>query len=154
MLNSELLAPSKIPETNQNRKHESGDAPRPMDGVIGMDNLGNGTPGGMGTILGSVGMERLQSSRRRLPGKSIISSRPGDGGEPCLSKTVPQYPAIPKAAGIHGTVVLASHDIQKWFDRESQGDQWSTYAPTSSDRCGPYSGGISLIYSMEIRSEK
>ena len=102
MLSSELLAPSKIPK--QIKIVNEAAAPPSMDGVIGMDNLGSGTPGGMGTILGSVGMSTATVVKPETPRKLSVPSRLMAGN--LLVKTVPQYPAIPRAAGIHGTVVL------------------------------------------------
>ena len=102
MLNSELLAPSKIPK--QIKIVNEAAAPPSMDGVFGMENMGNGTPGGMGIILGGAGMGKAPVVKAEVPRKVSVSGGVIAGN--LVVKTVPQYPAIPKAAGVHGTVVL------------------------------------------------
>jgi protein TonB len=102
MLNSELLAPNKIPK--QIKVVNEAAAPPSMDGVIGMENMGSGTPGGMGTILGSVDMGTATVVKPETTRKVSVSS--GVMAWNLVVKTMPQYPAIPKAAGIQGTVVL------------------------------------------------
>ena len=102
MLNSELLAPSRIPK--QIKVVNEAAAPPSMNGVIGMENMGSDSPGGIGTIIGSVGMGTGRVVKPEIPGKVTVSSRVIAGN--LVVKTIPQYPAIPKAAGIHGTVVL------------------------------------------------
>jgi protein TonB len=102
MLNSELLAPSRIPK--QVKAVSESAAPPSMDGVTGMENMGSGTPGGMGTIIGSVGMGTATVVKPEPARKLSVSSGVMAGN--LVVKTMPQYPAIPKAAGIHGTVVL------------------------------------------------
>jgi protein TonB len=74
-----------------------------MAGVAGMEGMGGGTPGGvMGGILGGIGAGPVVKSAP--PKKLSISSGVMAGN--LLEKTVPQYPAIAKAARIQGTVVL------------------------------------------------
>jgi periplasmic protein TonB len=102
MLNSELLAPSRIPK--QIKTVNEAAVPPSMDGVIGMENMGSDTPSGIGIIIGSVGMGTARVVKPEIPGKVTVSSRVIAGN--LVVKTMPQYPAIPKAAGIHGTVVL------------------------------------------------
>jgi protein TonB len=75
-----------------------------MAGVSGMEGMGGGTPGGvMGGILGGIG-SGPPIVKAAAPKKLSISSGVMQGN--LLQKTVPQYPAIAKAARIQGTVVL------------------------------------------------
>jgi len=101
MLNNQLQAPSKIPKDIKQIKESS--APPAMAGVSGMEGMGGGTPGGvMGGILGGIGSGPV--IKAAPPKKLSISSGVMAGN--LLQKTVPQYPAIAKAARIQGTVVL------------------------------------------------
>jgi periplasmic protein TonB len=102
MLNSELLAPNKIPK--QIKIVNEAAVPPLTDGVVGMESMGNGTPGGMGIILGGAGMGKAPVVKAEVPRKVSVSGGVIAGN--LVVKTVPQYPAIPKAAGIQGTVVL------------------------------------------------
>ena len=102
MLNNQLQAPSKIPKDIKQIKESS--APPAMAGVSGMEGMGGGTPGGvMGGILGGIGSGPA-IVKAAPPKKLSISSGVMAGN--LLQKTVPQYPAIAKAARIQGTVVL------------------------------------------------
>src|SRR6202007_2848974 len=60
--------------------------------------------GGIGTIIDSVGTGRLAVVKPRAPTNLNVSSGVMAGN--LLTKTFPQYPAIPKTAHIQGTVVL------------------------------------------------
>jgi protein TonB len=101
MLNNELQAPSKIPHDIKQIKESS--APPAMAGVSGMEGMGGGSAGGvMGGILGGIGTG--PAVKAAPPKKLSISSGVMAGN--LLDKTVPQYPAIAKAARIQGTVVL------------------------------------------------
>jgi protein TonB len=101
MLDNQLQAPSKIPKDIKQIKESA--APPAMAGVSGMEGMGGGTPGGvMGGILGGVGSGPVVKAAP--PKKLSISSGVMAGN--LLDKTVPQYPAIAKAARIQGTVVL------------------------------------------------
>ena len=101
MLDNQLQAPSKIPKEIKQIKESS--APPSMAGVSGMEGMGGGTPGGvMGGILGGIGAG--PTVKAAAPKKLSISSGVMQGN--LLEKTVPQYPAIAKAARIQGTVVL------------------------------------------------
>ena len=76
-----------------------------MAGVAGMSGMGSGSgvPGGvMGGILGGIGTG--PAVKAAAPKKLSISSGVMAGN--LLDKTMPQYPAIAKAARIQGTVVL------------------------------------------------
>jgi periplasmic protein TonB len=102
MLNQQLQAPSRIPKQIQMLK-EAAVAPS-MDGVIGAERLADGTPGGLGTVLGSLGTESARVVKQASPRSLNISSGVMAGN--LIEKTAPQYPAIAKAARIQGTVVL------------------------------------------------
>ena len=101
MLNNQLQAPSKIPKDIKQIKESA--APPSMAGVAGMEGMGGGTAGGvMGGILGGLGTGPVVKAAP--PKKLSISSGVMAGN--LLDKTIPQYPAIAKAARIQGTVVL------------------------------------------------
>jgi periplasmic protein TonB len=66
--------------------------------------LDSGIPGGIGNVIDSVGTGRPAVVKPRAPTSLKVSSGVMAGN--LLAKTLPQYPAIPKSAGIQGTVVL------------------------------------------------
>jgi periplasmic protein TonB len=101
MLSDELQAPSRIPK--EIRPMNEAAIPPTMVGVKGMEGLGGGTPGGVGTIIDSI-RTGPATVKAETPQKLTISSGVMFGN--LLEKTVPQYPAIAKAARIQGTVVL------------------------------------------------
>jgi protein TonB len=102
MIENQLQAPSKIPKEIKQIKESA--APPSMAGVSGMEGMGGGTAGGvMGGILGGIGTGPA-IVKAAPPKKLSISSGVMAGN--LLDKTVPQYPAIAKAARIQGTVVL------------------------------------------------
>jgi periplasmic protein TonB len=101
MLNSALVAPSRIPKQIKTVNEA---APPSMVGVVGMENMGGDTPGGIGTIIGSVGTATATVVKPETPRKLSVPSRLMAGN--LVVKTMPQYPAIPKAVGIQGTVVV------------------------------------------------
>ena len=100
-LTKELQAPSKIPKESKLVKESA--IPPSMDGVKGIEGLENGTPGGMSTIIDGIGNGPPRVIRQAHRSLSI-SSGVMDGN--LLDKTVPQYPAIARAARIQGIVVL------------------------------------------------
>jgi protein TonB len=99
MLSNELQAPSRIPKAitliNESRLP-------PSLGVQGIEGLTNGSPDGVG-VLSSMGIPP-PIAVRPIAKKVVISSGVMAGN--LLQKTMPQYPAIAKAAGIKGTVIL------------------------------------------------
>jgi protein TonB len=100
-LSKELQAPSKIPKESQLVKESA--IPPSMDGVKGLEGLENGTPGGMSTIMDGIGTgppRVVKKASRSL----TISSGVMLGN--LLDNTMPQYPAIARAARIQGVVVL------------------------------------------------
>jgi protein TonB len=102
VLNGQLQAPSKIPREIQMMKEAA--ATPSMDGVRGVEGLADGTPGGLGTVIGNLGTEPARIVKPMRPRSLNVSSGVADGN--LLEKTMPQYPAIARAARIQGTVVL------------------------------------------------
>jgi periplasmic protein TonB len=102
LLSTELQVPSRIPK----EATQANDAAIPQStmGVQDMEGLSSGIPGGIGTIIDSVGTERPAVVKPRAPISLKVSF--GVMAGYLLAKTLPQYPAIPKAAHIQGTVVL------------------------------------------------
>ena len=103
IVDSELQAPSKIP--GHIKRVTESDLPQPsMDGVIGMEDMANGTPG---SAMNGV-FSGLPTSHAAVigapPPKVNLSS--GVMAGYLVDKVAPQYPAISKAARIQGTVVL------------------------------------------------
>jgi protein TonB len=102
MLSNELQPPSRIPKEIK-QVNESA-IPPSMLGVVGVEDLNGDKPGGISTIIDSVGTGPAKVVKQEVPTKLSISSGVMVGN--LLEKTVPQYPAIAKAARIQGTVVL------------------------------------------------
>jgi protein TonB len=102
MLNNQLTAPTKIPKEIKMVKEEA--APSTA-GVAGMEGMAGGSGGGvLGGVLGGVGNGPAPVVKAAAPKKIAVSSGVMQGN--LLVKTMPQYPAIAKAARIQGTVVL------------------------------------------------
>jgi protein TonB len=99
---SEFRAPSRISERIK-QVDEAAELPL-MIGVRGMEGLSNGIPGGIGSIINDAGTRQPTVVRAKAPSSLGVSS--GVMAGYLLTKTMPQYPAIPKAAHIQGTVVL------------------------------------------------
>jgi periplasmic protein TonB len=102
MLSNKLQAPSRIPK--EIKQVNEAATPPSMVGVRGMEGLSSGMPGSMSAIIDSVGTGPAMVVKREVPTKLSISSRLMVGN--LLEKTMPQYPAIAKAAGVQGVVVL------------------------------------------------
>jgi periplasmic protein TonB len=100
-LTNELRAPSRIPK--EIKQVNEAATPPLMLGVQGMEGLSSSMPGGMNGIIDGIGsgQPRIVKQVRKTLG---ISSGVMAGN--LLEKSVPQYPAIAKAARIQGTVVL------------------------------------------------
>jgi periplasmic protein TonB len=101
MLMSEFRATSRIPKVKQ---VDEAAMPQPMIGVQGMEGLSNGIPGGIGSIINDAGTRQATVVRPKAPNSLSVSS--GVMAGYLLTKTLPQYPAIPRTARIQGTVVL------------------------------------------------
>jgi protein TonB len=74
-----------------------------MDGVKGLEGPENGAPGSMGAIIDGIGTGP-PTVIKQAPKTLSISSGVMAGS--LLDKTLPQYPAIARAARIQGVVVL------------------------------------------------
>jgi periplasmic protein TonB len=74
-----------------------------MDDVKGVEGLENGTPGGMSTIMDGIGTGTPRVVKRASRSLTISS---GVMLGNLLDNTMPQYPAIARAARIQGVVVL------------------------------------------------
>jgi len=101
MLMSEFRAPSRIPEIKQ---VDEAAMPQPMMGVQGMEGLSSGIPGGIGSLINDMGTRQPTVVRPKAPNSLSVSSGVMAGN--LLAKTLPQYPAIARAARIQGIVVL------------------------------------------------
>jgi len=102
MLSRKLEAPSRIPkETSQVNEAA---IPESILAVADVEALSSRIPGGIGNIIDSVGTGRTAVVKPPAPISLKVSSGMMAGN--LLVKTLPQYPAIPKAAHIQGTVVL------------------------------------------------
>src|SRR5580704_17469187 len=102
MLSDKVQAPSRIPKEIK-QVNEAALPPSMLD-VIGVEGLTRGTPGGIGAIIDSVGTGPAVVVKREVPTKLSISSGVMVGN--LLEKTMPQYPAVARVAGIQGVVVL------------------------------------------------
>ena len=100
-LMSEFRAPSRIP-TAIKQVNEA--AIPPSMGVQGMEGLSSVIPGGIGSVINDMGTRQPTVARPKAPDSLKVSWGVMAGN--LLVKTLPQYPAIPKAARIQGTVVL------------------------------------------------
>jgi periplasmic protein TonB len=100
-LSKELQAPSKIPK--EIKLVQESAIPPSMDGVKGIEGLENGTPGGMSTIMDGIGTGTPRTVKKASRSLTISS---GVMLGNLLDNTMPQYPAIARAARIQGVVVL------------------------------------------------
>ena len=99
MVSTELLAPSRIPKAAKVVQESS--LPPSMEGVEG---LSSGPPAGLSTVIGGTGTGPAIVVKALPPKIVPLPSRLMAGN--LLEKTVPQYPAIAKAARVQGVVVL------------------------------------------------
>jgi protein TonB len=100
-LTSELRAPSRMPEK---LKQANEAAIPPIMGVRGMEGLSSGIPGGIESIINDARTRQATVVRPNAPNSLSVSW--GVMAGYLLTKTLPQYPAIARAARIQGTVVL------------------------------------------------
>jgi protein TonB len=102
LLSTELQAPSTIPkETGQVKEAAISQS---IMSLTDVRDLSSGIPGGIGAIIDSVGTGRPVVVKPKAPTSLNVSSGVMAGN--LLAKTLPQYPAIAKAAHIQGVVVL------------------------------------------------
>lgn len=102
LLSKELQAPSKIPR--ETRQLNEAAMPPSILGMADMEALSSRIPGGVGALIDSVGTGRPAVVKPRAPISLNVSSGVMAGN--LLAKTLPQYPAIARAAHIQGIVVL------------------------------------------------
>ena len=101
MMNNQLVAPTKIPKDIKVVADKEA-PPSQGFGVAGMEGLGGSSTGVIGSVFGSGNSG--PKVKAEAPKKVNISGGVAQGM--LLSKTVPLYPAIAKAARVSGTVVL------------------------------------------------
>ena len=102
ILSMEFHAPSRILKQIE-QVNESAVPPSMLDD-IGVQGANDGPPGSISDIIGSVGNGPAKVVKQEPPTKLRVSSSLMIGN--LLDKTVPQYPAIARAARIQGVVVL------------------------------------------------
>ena len=102
LLDNRIQAPSKIPKDIKVDK-ELASSPPTMSGVIGGEEMADGTRGGLlNDLFSGTGRAMVKP-----PAPRTVSISSGVmAGYLLDNKTVPQYPAIARAARIQGTVVL------------------------------------------------
>jgi protein TonB len=103
-LENQIQAPSRIPKDIKLDK-EAASSPPSMIAVIGAEGMSDGTRGGsLNDLFSGVGTRPIIAGE--TPTKKKLSVSSGVMAGNLLDKTVPQYPAIARAARIQGTVVL------------------------------------------------
>jgi periplasmic protein TonB len=102
LLSKELQVPSTIPK--ETRQLNEAAIPQSVVSLTDMGDLSSGIPGGIGAIIDSVGTGQPARVKQKAPISLNVPSGVIAGN--LLAKTVPQYPAIAKAAHIQGVVVL------------------------------------------------
>jgi protein TonB len=101
MLSTELRQRSRISTTI---KQVNEAVMPPSMSAPNLEDLSNGIPGGIGSIINDAGMRPPTVVRPKAPNSLGVSSGVMAGN--LLVKTLPQYPAIARAARIQGTVIL------------------------------------------------
>jgi periplasmic protein TonB len=102
LLDNQIQAPSKIPKDIKLDKEVASSSPT-MSGVIGGEEMADGTRGGsLNDLFSGVGPAKVKPSTPR----TLSISSGVMAGYLLDNKTVPQYPAIARAARIQGTIVL------------------------------------------------
>jgi periplasmic protein TonB len=104
---SELLSTElQVPSTIRKETGQVNDAAisQSIVSLTDVGDLSSGIPGGIGAIIDSVGTGRPTVVKPRVPTSLKVSWGVMAGN--LLAKTLPQYPAIAKAAHIQGIVVL------------------------------------------------
>jgi periplasmic protein TonB len=101
ILNAGLQAPSRI--SKQINTVMESDTPPSLQ-ATGMEDPGGGTPRGIGSLFDGIG-NGPPIVVKQEPAKPLSISSGVMAGN-LLSRTLPQYPAIPRAAHIQGVVVL------------------------------------------------
>ncbi len=105
LLDNQIQAPSKIPKEIK-LDHEAASSQPTMVSVIGSDGTADGARGGsLNDLFSDIGTGPAVV-KPSTPPKLSISSGVMAGNLLDKYKTVPQYPAIARAARIQGTVVL------------------------------------------------
>jgi periplasmic protein TonB len=102
LLSKELQVPSTI--AKEARQLNEAAIPQSVVSLTDMGDLSSGIPGGIGTILDSAGTGRPAVVKQKASVSLNVPS--GVMAGILLAKTLPQYPAIAKAAHIQGIVVL------------------------------------------------
>jgi periplasmic protein TonB len=102
VLISEFQAPSRIP-THIKQMDESPALPSMLSN-IGVEGVNDGPHGNISDIIGSAGTGPPRVVKQEPPAKLRLSSGVMAGN--LITKTMPQYPAIARAARIQGVVVL------------------------------------------------
>jgi periplasmic protein TonB len=102
LLSKELQVPSTIPK--ETRQLNEAAIPQSVVSLTDMGDLSSGIPGGIGAIIDSVGTGQPDRVKQKAPISLNVPSGVIAGN--LLAKTLPQYPAIAKAAHIQGAVVL------------------------------------------------
>jgi protein TonB len=102
LISKELWTQSRI--SRETRQVNEAAIPESIVSLTNMRDLSSGIPGGIGAIIDSVAIGRPAVVKPKAPISLSVSSGVMAGN--LLVKTLPQYPAIPKAAHIQGTVVL------------------------------------------------
>ncbi len=102
LLDNQIQAPSKIPKDTK-LDEEVASSPPTMTGVIGPEGMDGTRGGSLNDLFSRIG---TGPATVKPPTPRTLSVSSGVMAGNVLDKTVPQYPAIARAARIQGTVVL------------------------------------------------